>query len=233
MGFEVISWPLEDGAIVMDLSTLFGSSNMFLVGCIGDVLKWDLILTKSMDSTDLILEDLGVIAEGWKGMETFVSSLDSQFFFEVQVLFIKNLKDLKFIGLSHVSVMREVIIISSYGFGKNEADYWPVELGVSVIASSTLLCLSMVIVIGSFEVSTDSSLDWSALSSKDVEDDPPPSSQTESPSTGPYPPYPHPYYYPYPGHPEQDGPSKPVEVGAGDHATTTDKRQYIEPKGDK
>ncbi|KAI0524461.1 hypothetical protein KFK09_003831 [Dendrobium nobile] len=170
MGFEVVSWPLEVGAIVMNLSAMFGSSKMFVVGCIGDVLWWDLIPTKLMDSIYLIFEDLGVIAEGCKGMETFVWSLDSQLFFEIQVLLVKDLKDLKFIGLSHVSVMREVMIISSYGFGKDEADYWPLKLGVVVIASSTLFGSFMVIVIGSFEVSMDSLLDWSTLASKDVED---------------------------------------------------------------
>ncbi|PKU73761.1 hypothetical protein MA16_Dca020760 [Dendrobium catenatum] len=32
---------------------------------------------------------------------------------------------------------------------------------------------------------------------------------------------------------EHGGPSKPLEVDARDHATATDKRQYIEPEGDK
>ncbi|XP_020700203.1 leucine-rich repeat extensin-like protein 5 [Dendrobium catenatum] len=62
---------------------------------------------------------------------------------------------------------------------------------------------------------------------------PPPSSQAAGPSTGPHPPYPYPYYYPYPVQHEQGGPSRPPEVGASDPAAATDKRQYIEPDGDK
>ncbi|XP_028551571.1 basic salivary proline-rich protein 1-like [Dendrobium catenatum] len=62
---------------------------------------------------------------------------------------------------------------------------------------------------------------------------PPPSSQVAGQSTGPRPPYPYPYYYPYLVQHEQGGPSRPPEVGASDHAAATDKRQYIEPEGDK
>ncbi|KAI0524714.1 hypothetical protein KFK09_004097 [Dendrobium nobile] len=62
---------------------------------------------------------------------------------------------------------------------------------------------------------------------------PPSSSQVADPSTSPHPRYPYPYYYPYPVQHEQDGPSRPPEVGASDHAAATDKRQYIEPEGDK
>ncbi|XP_020678093.1 leucine-rich repeat extensin-like protein 1 [Dendrobium catenatum] len=62
---------------------------------------------------------------------------------------------------------------------------------------------------------------------------PPLSSQAAGQSTGPHPPYPYPYYYPYPVQPEHGGPSRPAEVGAWDHAAATDKRQYIEPEGDK
>ncbi|KAI0508150.1 hypothetical protein KFK09_014284 [Dendrobium nobile] len=62
---------------------------------------------------------------------------------------------------------------------------------------------------------------------------PPPSSQAASPSIGPHPPYPYPYYYPYPVQHEQGGPSRPPEVGASDHVAAIDKRQYIEPEGDK
>ncbi|KAI0492066.1 hypothetical protein KFK09_026331 [Dendrobium nobile] len=62
---------------------------------------------------------------------------------------------------------------------------------------------------------------------------PPPSSQAAGPSTGPLPPYPYPYYYPYSVQHEHCGPSRPPEVGIRDHAAATDKRQYIEPEGDK
>ncbi|XP_020675886.1 leucine-rich repeat extensin-like protein 1 [Dendrobium catenatum] len=62
---------------------------------------------------------------------------------------------------------------------------------------------------------------------------PPPSSQVAGPSTSPHPPYPYPYYYPYPMQPEHGGSSRPADVGVGDHATAADKRQYIEPEGDK
>ncbi|KAI0499524.1 hypothetical protein KFK09_017728 [Dendrobium nobile] len=62
---------------------------------------------------------------------------------------------------------------------------------------------------------------------------PPPSSLEAGPSTGAHPPYPYPYYYPYPVQHEQGGPSRPPEVGASDPAVATDKRQYIEPDGDK
>ncbi|XP_028557263.1 extensin-like [Dendrobium catenatum] len=62
---------------------------------------------------------------------------------------------------------------------------------------------------------------------------PPPLSQEAGPSTGPHPPYPYPYYYPYPVQHEQGGPSRPPEVSASPPAAATDKRQYIEPDGDK
>ncbi|XP_028550018.1 extensin-like [Dendrobium catenatum] len=62
---------------------------------------------------------------------------------------------------------------------------------------------------------------------------PPPSSQAVGPSTSPHPPYPYPYYYPYPMQPEHGGSSRPAEIDTGDYAAIADKRQYIEPEGDK
>ncbi|PKU86974.1 hypothetical protein MA16_Dca017874 [Dendrobium catenatum] len=66
--------------------------------------------------------------------EVVVWSLVFQFFFEDQLLLVKDLKDLKFFYFSQVNVMRVVMIISLVGFSNDEAGYWLIKVVVGVMA---------------------------------------------------------------------------------------------------
>ncbi|KAI0503952.1 hypothetical protein KFK09_014899 [Dendrobium nobile] len=109
--FEVVSWLTIVGAIVIDTSSLFGSSK-------GQAHGSNLLRRLLVD----VCND-----------EVVVWSLVFQLFFEVQVLLVNDLKVLKVFGLSLVNAMRMVMIISSVGFDNDEVGYWLLEVVVSVM----------------------------------------------------------------------------------------------------
>ncbi|KAI0497116.1 hypothetical protein KFK09_023444 [Dendrobium nobile] len=72
-----------------------------------------------------------------------------------------SMKDMEFFSIGALEAVTFMFFLGNFDCG--EADSWSLVMGVGDIASSTLFCLSMMVVDGCIEVSEDTTLDWSLL----------------------------------------------------------------------